>query len=101
MHCWLNWALALLLLLLLQMLRHQIMKLPSKEDTRRQISSVQEEISKIQQDIASHQHTYQVRGAGRESTAAGTLWSGWSPGAGPQAGAAAARCVRVGWLCAA
>lgn len=43
-----------------EMLRHQIMKLPSKEDTRRQISSVQEEISKIQQDIASHQHTYQV-----------------------------------------
>jgi hypothetical protein len=46
--------------MLLQMLRHQIMKLPSKDDTRKQISAVESEILKIQQEITSHQHTYQV-----------------------------------------
>jgi uncharacterized UPF0160 family protein len=45
---------------LLQMLRHQIMKLPCKDDTRKQISAVESEILKIQQEITSHQHTYQV-----------------------------------------
>ena len=61
---------------LLQMLRHQIMKLPSKDDTRKQLDSVQDEIKKIQQDIASHQHTYQV-GTGLEAV---SLVSGsWQP----------------------
>ena len=45
-----------------QMLRHQIMKLPTKEDTRKQLDSVEDEIKKIQQDITSHQHTFQVGG---------------------------------------
>lgn len=44
------------------MLRHQIMKLPTKEDTRKQLDSVEDEIKKIQQDITSHQHTFQVGG---------------------------------------
>jgi hypothetical protein len=43
-----------------QMLRHQIMKLPSKDDTRKQTSAVESEILMIQQEITSHQHTYQV-----------------------------------------
>jgi hypothetical protein len=61
---------------LLQMLRHQIMKLPSKDDTRKQLDSVQDEIKKIQQDIASHQHTFQV-GTGHEAV---SLVSGsWQP----------------------
>jgi hypothetical protein len=43
------------------MLRHQIMKLPSKDDTRKQLDSIDDEIKKIKRDIASHQHTCEVR----------------------------------------
>jgi hypothetical protein len=53
------------------MLRHQIMKLPSKDDTRKQLDSIDEEIKKIKQDIASHQHTCEVRR--RHSKQAGLL----------------------------
>lgn len=59
--------------LLLQMLRHQIMKLPSKDDTRKQISAVESEILKTQQEITSHQHTYQVGAWCRRRCAQGNV----------------------------
>ncbi len=59
----------------MQMLRHQIIKLPSKDDTRKQLDAVGDEIRKIQQDIASHQHTFQVgTGLSCDSHAVNHLW---------------------------
>lgn len=44
----------------MQVLRHKIMKLPSRAETEAELQKVQSEIANIQQDIASHQHTYEV-----------------------------------------
>lgn len=55
------------------MLRHQIMKLPSKDDTRKQLESIEQEIQKIKRDIASHQHTCEVR------THSSGHWTGLKP----------------------
>jgi septal ring factor EnvC (AmiA/AmiB activator) len=42
-------------------LRQQIVKLPSRAETTKQLEQVQQEIKSIEQDIASHRQTYEVR----------------------------------------